>query len=125
MKKLSEIALGVVTSVGGFLELGSIATAAQAGALFRYQLLWAVVLGGVCVMLLVEMSGRFAAVSHHTIPDAIRERFGFTFFVAPLVGMTLVTLLVLASELGGACIALELATGIALRWWALPVAALC
>jgi hypothetical protein len=34
MKKLGEIALGVVTSVGGFLEIGSLTTAAQAGAAF-------------------------------------------------------------------------------------------
>jgi Mn2+/Fe2+ NRAMP family transporter len=44
MKKVFEIALGVVTSIGGFLEIGSIATAAQAGALFQFQLLWAVLL---------------------------------------------------------------------------------
>jgi hypothetical protein len=37
MKKVFEIALGVVTSIGGFLEIGSITTAAQAGALFQYS----------------------------------------------------------------------------------------
>ena len=46
MKKLVEIALCIVTSVGGFLEIGSIATAAQAGADFSFQLIWAIVLGG-------------------------------------------------------------------------------
>jgi len=33
MKKVFEIALGIVTSIGGFLEIGSITTAAQGGAL--------------------------------------------------------------------------------------------
>jgi Mn2+/Fe2+ NRAMP family transporter len=122
MKKIFEIALGIVTSIGGFLEIGSLATAAQAGAEFRYQLLWAIALGGLAVIFLVEMSGRFAAVSHHTIPDAVRERFGFNFFVAPMVGFVLVTLLVLAAEIGGVCIALELVTGVAFQWWAMPVA---
>ena len=37
MKKILEIALGLVTSVGGFLEIGSIATAAQAGAEFSFN----------------------------------------------------------------------------------------
>jgi len=37
MKKILEIALGIVTSVGGFLEIGSIATAAQAGSDFSFQ----------------------------------------------------------------------------------------
>lgn len=104
MKKIFEIALGIVTSIGGFLEIGSLATAVQAGAEFRYQLIWAIALGGLCVIFLVEMSGRFAAVSQRTIPDAVRERFGFVFFVAPFVGFVLVTLLVLAAEIGGVCV---------------------
>jgi Mn2+/Fe2+ NRAMP family transporter len=122
MKKIFEIALGIVTSIGGFLEIGSLTTAAQAGAEYRYQLLWAIALGGLSVIFLVEMSGRFAAVSQHTIPEAIRERFGFSFFVAPLIGFVLVTLMVLAAELGGVCVALELVTGVRFQWWALPVA---
>src|SRR4051794_22216182 len=69
MNKLLEISLGIVTSVGGYLEIGSIATSAQAGAAFGFQLLWALVLGTLCIIVLVEMSGRFAAVSHHTISD--------------------------------------------------------
>ncbi|MBV9108396.1 MAG: hypothetical protein JO306_03190 [Gemmatimonadetes bacterium] len=45
MKRLGEVALGMVTGIGGFLEVGSIATSAQAGADFGYRLLWAVALG--------------------------------------------------------------------------------
>ncbi|MGE5465673.1 MAG: NRAMP family divalent metal transporter [Methanocella sp.] len=122
--KAMETALGIVTSVGGFLEIGSITTAAQAGGMFGYQLVWAVVLGGVCVAFLVEQSGRLAAVSHVTIPDAIRERFGFNYYFVLLLVMSVVSLLVLAAELGGVCIALEFASGIAHQWWVLPVAAL-
>ena len=120
MKKIVEIALGIVTSVGGFLEIGSITTAAQAGADFSLQLIWAIVLGGLCIIFLVEQAGRFAAVSGRTIPDAIRERFGFNYFIFLHVTLVLVTLLVLAAEIGGVCIALELATGIGLQWWAVP-----
>ena len=61
MKKILEIALGIVTSVGGFLEIGSITTAAQAGADFSFQLTWAIALGGLCIIFLVEQAGRFAA----------------------------------------------------------------
>jgi Mn2+/Fe2+ NRAMP family transporter len=121
MKKALEITLGIVTSVGGFLEVGSLVTSAQAGSRFRFSLLWAVVLGTGCLIFLVEMSGRLAAVGKHTITDAMRERFGFNFFVVPLTGVALVTLLVLAAEIGGVCLALQLATGIAFQWWALPV----
>jgi len=122
MKKVFEIALGIVTSVGGFLEIGSIATAAQAGADFSFQLIWAILLGGLCIIFLVEQAGRFSAVSGRTIPDAIRERFGFNYFAFLYIVLALVTLLVLAAEIGGVCIALELATGIHFQWWTIPAA---
>jgi Mn2+/Fe2+ NRAMP family transporter len=121
MKKLLEISLGIVTSVGGYLEIGSIATSTEAGAAFGFQLLWALVLGTVCIIVLVEMSGRFAAVSHHTISDAIRERFGFNFFLFPLIVTVLLNLMVLSAEIGGAALAGEFATGIGYQWWAIPV----
>ena len=121
MKKLLHVALGVVTSFGGFLEAGSIATSIQAGAEFGYSLLWVLLLGVVCLVVLIEMSGRLAAVSHHTIAGAMRERFGFSFFLLPLIGVVAVSMLTLAAELGGVCMALQLATGIGFQWWALPV----
>jgi Mn2+/Fe2+ NRAMP family transporter len=121
MKKLLEISLGIVTSVGGYLEIGSIATSTEAGAGFGFQLLWALVLGTVCIIVLVEMSGRFAAVSHHTISDAIRERFGFSFFLFPLIVTVLLNLMVLSAEIGGVALAGEFATGIGYQWWAIPV----
>jgi Mn2+/Fe2+ NRAMP family transporter len=121
MKKMLGIALGVVTSIGGFLDVGSIATSAQAGAAFGYSLLWALLVGTVCVIFLVEMSGRFSAVSRHTITDAIRKRFGFSTFIVPFATGMLVNVLVLASEIGGVCIALQLLTGVGFQAWAVPV----
>ena len=122
MKKVLEIGLGIVTSVGGFLEIGSIATAAQAGADFGYQLAWALLLGTICIAFLVEMSGRFAACSGHTIPDAMRERFGINFFLVPLVVMLGVSVLVLSAEIGGVTAALNLATGWPIPLWTIPAA---
>ena len=122
MSKLFEIALGLVTGIGGFLEAGSLATAAQAGAAFGYQLIWAIAVGTVCIAFLVEMAGRLAAVSHHTLPDAMRERFGIAFFLVPLAVVVVVSFLVLASEIGGVTLALEFTTGVSHRWWAIPAA---
>jgi Mn2+/Fe2+ NRAMP family transporter len=123
MSKLLEIALGLVTGIGGFLEAGSLATSAQAGASFGFQLVWAIALGTICIAFLVEMAGRLAAVSKHTLPDAMRERFGIRFFTVPLIAVVLVSFLVLASEIGGVSLALQLATGIRFQWWA-PVVGL-
>ena len=124
MKKILQLSLGIVTSIGGFLEVGSIASSAQAGASFGYQLLWPIVLGTVVLIFLVEMSGRLAAVSQLTVSGAMRDRFGFDYFVVPLVTLSLVIYLVLAAEVGGAAFALQLVTGISYRWWAVPVALL-
>jgi Mn2+/Fe2+ NRAMP family transporter len=121
LKKILQIALGIVTSVGGFLEIGSVTTAAQAGAAFGYQLLWAILLGTICLIFLVEMSGRFSAVSKHTIVDATRERFGFPFFSIVLLGMVLIAFMVLVAELGGIGLSLQILTGIGFPWWAVPV----
>ena len=122
MKKALAITLGIVTAIGGFLDVGAIATAAQAGAAFGFQLIWVIVLGTICVIFLVEMSGRLAAVSKHTLVDAMRERFGVNFYLVPFTAELLVDFLVLGAEIGGVCLALQLVTGISFPWWALPVA---
>jgi Mn2+/Fe2+ NRAMP family transporter len=122
MKKIFEVALGVVTGIGGFLEVGSLATSAQAGADFGYRLLWAVALGTVGLIVLVEMSGRLAAVSGHTLAGAMRERFGWPFFAVAMGVVLLVSLMVLSSEIAGVALALQMASGIDLRWWAVPLA---
>jgi Mn2+/Fe2+ NRAMP family transporter len=122
LRKVFEVALGIVTSIGGFLEAGSIATSAQAGAGYGYQLIWPVVLGTICLMFLIEMAGRLAAISHHPLPAAVRERFGARFYAIPLAAATVVDYLVLSAEIGGASIGLQLLTGIHFQWWAAPVA---
>jgi Mn2+/Fe2+ NRAMP family transporter len=124
VKKWGEVALGVITSIGGFLEVGSIATSTQGGAEFGYRLAWVLVLGTLSLALLMEMTGRLAAVSKRTYADLLRERFGYRFFLVPLVAVFLVSFLVLSSEIGGVSIALQMATGITFSWWAVPVALL-
>jgi Mn2+/Fe2+ NRAMP family transporter len=122
VKNALKLALGILTSIGGYLEAGSLGTALQAGASFRFQLLWAIAAGTICLAVLTEMSGRLAAVSHHTVVGAIRKRFGFAVQIWPLLTQILIDLLVLACEIGGAAFALELATGISMQMWAMPVA---
>jgi Mn2+/Fe2+ NRAMP family transporter len=121
MKKLLKISLGILTSIGGFLDAGAIATNAAAGATFGTRLLWVTALGTLFIIFLTEMSGRLAVVSKHTIADAIREHFGFRYHVIPLVAEVIVDFFILSAEIGGLCIALQFVTGIAFRWWALPV----
>jgi Mn2+/Fe2+ NRAMP family transporter len=123
-KKAATLALGVLTSVGGFFDVGNLATSAQAGAVFRLQLLWPLILGTILVIFLIEMSGRFAAVTRQALPDAIRTHLGFAAWLGPFLILSLVHFLVLGAEIGGICFALHLVTGLPVPFWALPVAAL-
>ena len=123
MKKIANLVLGVVTSIGGFVEVGSISTAAQAGAEFEFGLLWAIAAAGLMLSMLVEMSGRLAAVGKRTVAAAVRERFGFHFLLIPLCAELVTDVLLLSAEIGGVAIALRLVTGTGFQWWVVPVAA--
>lgn len=122
-KQWLSIALGIVTATGGFLDAGTIATAGEAGARFGLGLVWALLIATIAIILLVEMIGRFTAVSKKTYADAIRENFGFKFYLLPLCSEIIAESLLLAAELGGIAIALSLITGISWHYL-FPVAAL-
>lgn len=121
MSIIVDLILGVVTSIGGFVEVGSISTSAQAGSEFGFQLLWAVAAAGLMLAMLVEMSGRLAGVSKRSLAAAVRERFGIDFQVVPLAAELVIDLLLLAAEIGGAAIAVRLLTGVGYLWWILPL----
>ena len=112
MKKWFSISLGIVTATGGFLDVGTIATAGEAGAKFGLGLIWAIIISTLAVILLIEMVGRFTAVSQKPYAAAIREEFGFGFYLLPLISEVIAESLLLAAELGGMAIALSLFTGI-------------
>src|SRR3954470_17310434 len=112
MKKALQLALGILTAIGGFFDIGNLVTAAQAGASFRFQLLWALAFGTIIVIFLIEMSGRFAAVTQKAIPEAMREHFGVRVAVPPRAVKLLLHLLTLSNEIGGVALGLQLIPGI-------------
>lgn len=123
MKKWLSVVLGIMTATGGFLDAGAIATAGEAGARFGLGLIWVLLLATLAIIMLIEMSGRFTAVSEKTYADAIREDFGFRFYLVILASELIANCLMITAELGGVAIALSLLTG--LSWHLLfPVAAL-
>jgi Mn2+/Fe2+ NRAMP family transporter len=121
VKKGLQLALGILTAIGGFFDIGNLVTGAQAGASFRFQLLWALLLGTIIVIFLVEMSGRLAAVTKKALPEAIREHLGVSLWLPPFVLLILLHLLTLAAEIGGISFSLQLLTGIEFSFWAIPV----
>ena len=76
MKKLFAVTLGILTAIGGFVDIGDLVANSETGARFGMRLAWVVVLGvgGICVY--AEMCGRVAAVSHRGVFDLVRERLG-------------------------------------------------
>lgn len=123
MKRALQVSLGILTAIGGFVDAGAIATAAGAGAVFGFGLLWAVLLGTFAIVMLVEMSGRLAAVSGKTYAASIRERFGFKYYLFPLSSELIANSLLLAADIGGMSVGLSLLTGV--HWTILvPVSAL-
>jgi Mn2+/Fe2+ NRAMP family transporter len=116
-----DLVLGVVTSIGGFVEVGSIATSAQAGSEFGFQLLWAIAIATFMLAMLDEMCGRLGAVGKQPLASAVRERFGINFQIIPLTAEFAIDVLLLAAEIGGVGIAIQLLTGVGFQWWILPI----
>ncbi len=111
MKKLLGLTLGIMTALGGFLDLGQIVFTAQAGALFGYQLLWAIVIGTAAIIVYMEMCGRIAVVAHEPVFAIVRDRLGFRLGLAVLVASNVLNLITCAAELAGTAIVFHLLTG--------------
>lgn len=123
VNKVSSLALGVITAVGGFVDMGELVTCTQAGAQYRFALLWTVVVGVLGIIIYIDMAGRVAIVSGRAVFDVIRERLGFRLSLLTLVGATLVNVLTLVIEVAGMALVIELLTHLSYLWW-YPLAAL-
>ena len=109
--KALELFLGILTAVGGFVDISELVFMSQAGAIFGYRLLWMIVLGTVGIIIFGEMSGRIAAVTHQPVFYLVRERAGFAAGLVTLGAADLVSLLTCAAEIGGLALVLKLVVG--------------
>jgi Mn2+/Fe2+ NRAMP family transporter len=100
-----------MTALGGFVDFGQIVFTLQAGASFRYALLWPVVLGTIAIIIYMEMCGRIAVVAREPVFAIVRDRLGKTLGLAVLLASNLLNLITCAAELGGIAIVLHLLTG--------------
>jgi Mn2+/Fe2+ NRAMP family transporter len=112
MKKYLAVALGILTAIGGFVDIGDLVTNAQVGARFGVSLVWATLLGVVGICVFAEMSGRVAAVSGRATFDLVRERLGPRVGLLNLVSSMLVTLLTFAAEIGGVALSVQLVVSV-------------
>jgi Mn2+/Fe2+ NRAMP family transporter len=108
MKKILQLALGILAAIGGFVDIGELVFNTQAGADYRFRLLWAVVVGVIGIIVFAEMVGRVAAVAGRPVFDVVRMRMGLNVGLVTLVASLLINLITLAAEVGGAAIVLRL-----------------
>jgi manganese transport protein len=108
VKKVFQLALGIVAAIGGFVDIGELVFNAQAGAMFQYRLLWAVIVGVIGIVVFAEMTGRVAAVSGRPVFDVVRTRMGLNVGLVTLAASLLINLITLAAEVGGVAIVLDL-----------------
>jgi manganese transport protein len=122
MKKWLEIFLGVMTALGGFVDIGELVFMAQAGARFSYSLLWVVVIGTVGIIVYSEMCGRIAAIAKQPVFVVIRQRMGKRLGMVTFIASTLVNVITCAAEVGGVALILKLLVGHGPVWLPLAVA---
>lgn len=112
MKKFLALALGILTAIGGFVDIGDLVVNAQVGARFGLSMGLVVMIGvlGICVF--AEMSGRVAVCSGRATFDLVRERLGPRIGLLNLIASLIVTALTFVAEIGGVALALALITSV-------------
>ena len=112
MKKILGVMLGVLSAIGGFVDMGDLVANSATGARFDLNLAWVVVVGVIGIIVYAEMSGRVAALCGRPVFDLVRERLGPRFGFANLVASFLINLLTLTAEIAGVAIAISLAISV-------------
>jgi len=109
--QLLEITLGIMTSVGGFVDISELVFASQAGSRFGFALIWVFVFSTIGIIVFGEMSGRVAAIAKQPVFNLMRQRLGLGLGLATLIPSVIVSIVTCAAEIGGTALVLELLTG--------------
>lgn len=111
MGKILELFLGILTAMGGFVEIGELTFMMNAGSKFDYRLLWVVALGTLGIIVYGEIAGRIAAVRGQGMFNVIRERVGLRMGLLTMCSSLLVCLLTCAAEIGAIALLWKLLSG--------------
>ncbi|MBW0007718.1 MAG: divalent metal cation transporter [Sphingomonas sp.] len=106
-----ELTLGIMTAVGGFVDISELVFAAQAGSIFDYALIWVFAFSTIGMMVFGEMSGRVAAVAKQPVFNLMRHRLGLKVGLVTLFASLVSTLITCAAEVGGMGLILHYLTG--------------
>jgi manganese transport protein len=106
-----ELTLGIMTAVGGFVDISELVFAAKAGSTFHYALIWAFALSTIGIIVFSEMSGRVAATAKQPVFSLMRHRLGLKLGLVTLAASVIANLITCAAELGGVALVLNYMTG--------------
>ena len=106
-----ELTLGIMTAVGGFVDISQLVFSGQAGSKFGYALISAFAFSTIGIMVFGEMCGRVAAVARQPVFSLIRHRLGLKLGLVTLAASLLSTLITCAAEIGGLGLILNHLTG--------------
>jgi len=109
--KLFDVFLGIMSAIGGNVDIGQLVFTIQGGARFGFMLLWVVVVSTIGIMVYAEMSGRVAVVLGKPAFVLVRERVGPRLGMTVLVASTAVNVLTCAAQVGGIGAVLQLLFG--------------
>lgn len=115
MSSILDLALGIMSALGGFVDIGELVFTAQGGAKFGYMLIWTVVVGTIGIIVYGEMAGRIAAVLQKPTFQIIREQGSYRSGLITLIASNIVNLLTCTAEIGGIAIVLQLLFGLEYR----------
>jgi manganese transport protein len=106
-----ELTLGIMTAVGGFVDISELVFAAKAGSTFGYALIWVFAWSTVGIIVFSEMSGRVAAVAKQPVFNLMRHRLGLKLGLVTLAASMIANLITCAAELGGVALIVNYLTG--------------
>jgi Mn2+/Fe2+ NRAMP family transporter len=106
-----ELTLGIMTAVGGFVDISELVFAAKAGSQFGYALIWVFAFSTVGIIVFSEMSGRVAAVAKQPVFNLMRHRLGLKLGLVTLAASIISNLITCAAEIGGVALVLNYLTG--------------
>jgi Mn2+/Fe2+ NRAMP family transporter len=117
-----ELTLGIMTAVGGFVDISELVFAAKAGSTFGYALIWVFAISTIGIIVFSEMSGRVAATAKQPVFSLMRHRLGLKLGLVTLAASIVANLITCAAELGGVALILNYLTGAPYRLMAVAAA---
>ncbi|HEY8680653.1 MAG TPA: Nramp family divalent metal transporter [Candidatus Dormibacteraeota bacterium] len=118
---LAVVGPGLITS-NADNDAGGIATYSQAGAQFRFKMLWLLIVITICLIVVNEMSARMGVVTGKGLADLIRERFGVRSTAFAMALLLVANAFTTVAEFAGIAAGMEL-LGVP-RYVSVPIAAI-